>query len=194
MFCKYIFPQLSFFFCVLIGNPVHASAVAIDTRSDSFNVSHYSISLDLNNLSTKALNGSCMLSGVSVINGLDRLSLELYKLNVDSVIQNGKKVVFQYNDSLLTVKLDRQYNAGDSFLIKVWYDGKPVVTSWGGFYFDPSNNYAFNLGISINQIPHNFARVWFPCVDNFIDKAKFSFYIKSKNNNKKKPYFMIDYQ
>ena len=159
-------------------------ATTPDTRSDSFNVTHYTVSLDLSNLSTKSLSGSCAISGVSIINGLDRLSLELYKLNVDSVVQNGKSVQYLYNDSLVTVKLDKPYNAGDSFFVTVWYHGKPVSTSWGGFYFDASNNYAFNLGIGLYTNPHNLGRVWFPCVDNFIDKATFSFFIRSKNTQK----------
>ena len=181
---KYIFPLLSIAYCLFLLIPARTNAGTPDTRSDSFSVSHYSISLDLSKLSTQTISGYCIISGASKINGLNRLSLELYKLNVDSVMQNGKIVSYEYNDSLLTVKLDKQYNVGDSFFVTAWYHGKPVVTSWGGFYFDQTGEYAFNLGIGLYAIPHNFGRVWFPCVDNFIDKATFSFYIKSKNGSK----------
>jgi len=184
MLTKYIFPQLSILFCVLFFSTTNSTAATSDTRSDSFNVTHYSISLDLSNLSTKTLSGSCKISGVSVINGLNRLSLELYKLNVDSVTDNGKDVPYFYNDSLITVKPITPYNTGDSFSVIVWYHGKPFYNSWGGFYFDASNNYAFNLGIGLNTNPHNLGRAWFPCVDDFIDKATFSFFIKSKNTHK----------
>ncbi len=184
MIAKYIFPQLSIAFCAIFFSTFKASAATSDTRSDSFNVTHYSISLDLSNLSTKTISGSCKVSGVSVINGLNRLSLELYKLNVDSVTENGKAVPYIYNDSLLTIKPVVPYNAGDSFSVTAWYHGKPFSNSWGGFYFDASNNYAFNLGIGLNTNPHNLGRVWFPCVDDFIDKATFSFFIKSKNTHK----------
>jgi len=184
MFSKYIFPQLSILFCALLFSALQSSATTPDTRADSFNVTHYTISLDLSNLSTKTLSGSCKISGVSVINGLNRLSLELYKLNVDSVTANGKAVPYIYNDSLLTIKPLIPYNSGDSFSVTAWYHGKPFNNSWGGFYFDASNNYAFNLGIGLNTNPHNLGRVWFPCVDDFIDKATFSFFIKSKNTHK----------
>jgi len=180
MFAKYIFPQLSAilltFSCLKAATP--------DTRSDSFNISHYAITLDLSNLASKTLSGHCELKGISKIDKLDRLSLELYKLNVDSVSQNGKNVSYQYNDSLVTVHLDKLYNTNDSFDVIVYYHGKPVTTTWGGFTFDPSNEYAYNLGIGLYAIPHNFGRVWFPCVDNFIDKATFSFFIKSLNTHK----------
>jgi len=180
MFKKYIFPQLS----ALLFTFSYLHAATPDTRSDSFNISHYSITLDLSNLSSQALSGHCELKGISVIDKLDRLSLELYKLKVDSVTQNGKSIVFQYNDSLLTPHFGKQINTNDSFDIIVYYHGKPVKTSWGGFTFDGTGQFAYNLGIGLYAIPHNFGRVWFPCVDNFIDKATFSFFIKSKNSHK----------
>lgn len=184
MFTKYIFPQLSAFLLTFWIGTCYVNAAAIDSRADSFNITHYAISLDLSNLASKSLSGHCELKGISKIDKLDRLSLELYKLNVDSVLQNGKKVVFQYNDSLLTVHLDNLYNNGDSINASVFYHGKPVTTSWGGFTFDASNQYAYNLGVGLYAIPHNFGRVWFPCVDNFIDKATFSFFIKSAVKHK----------
>jgi hypothetical protein len=184
MFKKYIFPQLSFAFLSFCVFPAFAQAASADTRNDSFNVSHYTIALDLSNLSSKTLMGHCELKGISKIDKLDRLSLELYKLSVDSITQNGKKSVYQYNDSLLTVHLDKTYNSGDSFDITVFYHGKPLQTGWGGFYFEASGQYAFNLGVGLYTNPHNFGRIWFPCVDNFIDKSTFSFFIRSQTSHK----------
>src|ERR1039458_7850431 len=109
---KYIFPLLSIAYCLFLLIPARTNAGTPDTRSDSFSVSHYSISLDLSKLSTQTISGYCIISGASKINGLNRLSLELYKLNVDSVMQNGKIESYKYNDSLLTVKLIKHYNVG----------------------------------------------------------------------------------
>lgn len=184
MLSKYIYPQLSILFWLVFLIPKASFAATPDTRSDSFNVTHYTITLDLSNLSTQSISGSCLVKGVSKINGLNRLSLELHKLIVDSIKQNGTIVPYQYNDSLLTVKPIVAWNAGDTFAIMVWYHGQPEVTSWGGFYFDHSDDYAFNLGIGLYTIPHNLGRVWFPCVDNFTDKATYSFYIQSKSGSK----------
>jgi hypothetical protein len=184
MFNKYIFPQLSGLFLLVFCLPFISKAGEVDSRNDSFYVSHYTISMDLSNLALKTISGNCEIKGVSRIDKLNRLSLELYKLTVDSVFQKGKKITFLYNDSLLNPALDQNYNTGDSFDISIYYHGHPLQTSWGGFYFDPLANYAFNLGVSLYDNPHNFGRIWFPCVDNFIDKALFSFYITTKNIHK----------
>jgi len=184
MLKKYIFPQLSSVLCVLFLGAIGAKAASVDTRSDSFTVSHYAISLDFSNLSSKSLSGQCTLKGASRIDKLDRLSLELYKLNVDSVWENGKKTGFQYNDSLLTPHFASLYNTGDSFTITVFYHGHPVSTSWGGFTFDGNNQYAYNLGIGLYTNPPNLGRAWFPCVDNFIDKATFGFFMKTAKGSK----------
>jgi aminopeptidase N len=184
MFNKYIFPQLSAVFLLLWCIPYSVDAASVDTRNDSFYISHYAISLDLSNLSSKTISGNCKIKGISKTDKLDRLSLELYMLTVDSVIGNGKNIPYFYNDSLLIPHLSKLYNTNDSFEIVVYYHGQPVQTSWGGFYFDASGQYAYNLGVSLYGNPHNFGRIWFPCVDNFIDKATFSFFIKTKDTHK----------
>jgi hypothetical protein len=51
------------------------------------------------------------------------------------------------------------------------YNGVPFHESWGGFHF--SGEYAFNLGVGISTIPHNLGKSWFPCVDNFTDRATY---------------------
>ncbi|MGZ4059899.1 MAG: T9SS type A sorting domain-containing protein, partial [Bacteroidia bacterium] len=45
----------------------------------------------------------------------------------------------------------------------------------GGFYFQ--SGYAYNLGVGFAALPHNYGRVWYPCFDNFVERASYEFNI-----------------
>ncbi|MDD3630727.1 MAG: M1 family aminopeptidase, partial [Bacteroidales bacterium] len=47
-----------------------------------------------------------------------------------------------------------------------------------------SGEYAFNMGIGLENIPHNLARAWFASIDNFTDKATYDYFIKTNINKK----------
>src|SRR5690606_32211758 len=51
-----------------------------------------------------------------------------------------------------------------------------------GFYFQ--GNYAYNLGVGFAADPHNYGRVWHPCFDNFVERAKYEFNIISSGGKK----------
>lgn len=156
---------------------------ADQSRSDTIDVLDYAISLDISNLSSKSIQGNCELTIVSQINGLTEVNLDLLTLDVDSVWVNGSSVNHSHTGELLTVNLPSNANQGDTILVKVFYGGQPVMdaSGWGGFYF--SGNYAFNLGVGFAADPHNYGRVWFPCVDNFVDRATYSFTITTDDSH-----------
>ena len=33
----------------------------------------------------------------------------------------------------------------------------------------------YNLGIGLTTIPPNFGRVWYPCFDNFVERATYTY-------------------
>ena len=65
--------------------------------------------------------------------------------------------------------------------MNIYYHGAPQKdpSGWGGFYF--SGDYAFNMGCGFEDVPHNYGRVWFPCNDNFTDKAKYTTIITTQS-------------
>ena len=73
---------------------------------------------------------------------------------------------------------------GDSASVSVKYRGRPTIStgSFGGFYFE--NDYAYNLGIDLIGDPHNFGRSWFPCFDNFVERATYDINIISSNGRR----------
>ncbi|MCX6353059.1 MAG: hypothetical protein NTX03_14560 [Bacteroidetes bacterium] len=55
-----------------------------DTRKDSFDVIHYAIHLDVSDFTNKSIAGFTDIKAVSLVNNLDNIRLELFKLKVDS--------------------------------------------------------------------------------------------------------------
>ncbi len=51
-----------------------------------------------------------------------------------------------------------------------------------GFYF--TDYFAYNMGVGFEANPHSFGRAWFPCIDNFIDKALYDLYITTSPANR----------
>ncbi len=155
-------------------------AAFVDARNDSFTVTHYGIHLDMSQYVSQTIAAYCDVSISSKIAGLDNIELELYKLKVDSIKSGNKAVAYLYNDSLIYLAQSPARSKGDTFTYRIYYHGAPKQDpgKWGGFYFgDGDGGYGFNLGIGLYSNPHNMGRVWFPCVDNFMDKALFDFYI-----------------
>lgn len=157
---------------------------AIQSFVDSIHVIHYSISIDTINYVAKSIRGNAAIRVMSKVNNLDYVKLSLLKLSVDSVFVNSLPVTFGYNDTTLTIQLPLSINSGDVADVAVYYQGIPVkdASGWGGFYF--SGTYAFNLGVGFAALPHNFGRVWFPCLDVFDDKSTYEFFITTPSTYK----------
>ena len=64
-------------------------------------------------------------------------------------------------------------SASASFTIT--YGGNTFNESWGGIMW--TNGYVCNMGVGFESIPHNLGKCWFPCVDNFTDKATYDVFV-----------------
>ncbi|MDZ4666444.1 MAG: M1 family aminopeptidase [bacterium] len=145
-------------------------------RIDSLDITHYNLSISLRNIDNKQISGKASISGLINFNQTSALTLDLLKLGVDSILIKGKPVNFTNTDSTVSFILDKEYYQADSIQFDIYYKGSPVKDSrWGGFFF--SGNYAFNMGVGMGSNPPNFGRCWFPCNDNFIDRATYEFHI-----------------
>ena len=154
--------------------------------SDSMDVLHYAINLDIIYLSKKSISGYTDLLITSKFNGLGNIKLDLLKMNIDSIFVDNQLIgSWNYNDTLLKFGLSTSLDVGDTILCSVYYHGQPVRdnSNWGGFYFSNDSTFVFNLGVGMVANPHNYGRVWYPCIDDFIDRATYDFNIVVKNGN-----------
>ncbi|MFW6020293.1 MAG: M1 family aminopeptidase, partial [Bacteroidales bacterium] len=153
--------------------------------TDSMDIIHYDINLDLVHLSRENLSGYTEADVLPKTLQQKNLYFDLLGLNVDSVLINGQPKSFQYNDTLLSIPAANIISQGDTISTKIYYHGHPVVeaANWGGFHFLSDSSLAYNLGIAFKANPHNYGKVWFPCADNFTDHATYEFHIRTKGKN-----------
>ena len=151
--------------------------------SDTIDVVHYDLQLDLTSISAQQIRGQATLRLTTPMNNIGQIPLHLLQLNVDSVLySDGNHLSFTHTDGLLRITSPVPFSSGDTLSIQVYYQGTPFHEGWGGFHFN--NPYAFNLGVGFQSIPHNLGKSWFPCVDDFIDRAFYDYRIRVSNENR----------
>lgn len=155
-----------------------------DLRSDTLHVYHYDIHLDFSNFSSKKLNGWTRVYFSPISQSVNSVTLDLLGPDVDSVkASNGQLLPFGAGDKDFTVSLPAALGANDSSYFDVYYHGTPVTDSqFGGFYY--SATYAYNVGVSLSDIPHNYGKTWFPCQDNFVNRSTYDMYITTTGLNR----------
>ena len=151
---------------------------------DTIHVSHYDISIDTIDYSVQSIRGNTLVSVHSKMNNVNKITLRLLHLTIDSIISGTQNLAYSYDDTLINITPSGILNIGDSEIVHVYYHGIPQMdpSGWGGFYFN--GTFAFTLGVGFNATPHNFGRVWFPCVDEFTDRATYTFHILTPDTYK----------
>lgn len=152
--------------------------------SDTIHVVHYSIHIDTLNFATQNIKAKTEVTVTPVINGVNNISLSLLQLLIDSIVYPGGNLSYTYNDTVIRITPPATMNTGDTLMFTVHYRGQPKqdASGWGGFYF--STGFAFNLGVGFAADPHNFGRVWYPCIDEFTDRSTYDFYITTSSAHK----------
>ncbi|MGQ9847443.1 MAG: M1 family aminopeptidase [Bacteroidales bacterium] len=151
------------------------------SHSDSIDVVHYDIHLEITDFVNQTISGYVELTVVSKINNLNQVNLDLLEMIIDSITVNDIKIpAFTYDGRTVQIPLPSIVNTNDTIRIAIFYFGHPQedpgLNHWGGFKW--TSNSAFNLGVGFETIPHVFGRCWIPCNDDFGDRATFDFYIK----------------
>jgi len=144
-------------------------------HSDTISVNNYTINLEITDFTNKIISGNTVLNIMSKVDNLEIICLDLLALEIDSILITGQNNPdFTYNDTLIRIMPEQSFNQNDNFEVTVYYHGSPVIdpSTWGGFYF--SGERAYNLGVGFEDVPHNYGRVWFPCIDDFIDRATYN--------------------
>jgi len=146
-------------------------------RSDTFNVVHYNISIDVTDYSGASIKASTTVSYIPKMENLTFIRFDLMQMVVDSVV--GENISsFDYANDFLDIEFVSAPDMGDTLNVIVYYRGEPYQDpTWGGFYFE--SQYIYNLGIGLTTIPPNFGRVWYPCFDSFVERATYEYHVKS---------------
>ena len=148
----------------------HRVSFEKSSLSDSLDVQSYHIFIDSILWDSDELYARTDISIQSKVNDLSIIPLELMNLIVDEVKVGGVQTDnFEQIGKRLVISLDDVLMAEDLAELSISYHGTPFHESWGGFYID--NQYAYNLGVGFDIEPHNLGKSWFPCIDDFHDRA-----------------------
>ncbi len=161
-----------------------AGSVGSITRSDSLDLLHTRIHLDLTQTGAGIIRARAVLRFVPKVEGITVLPLDLLQLTVDSVKLQGQALSFGHVQELLTVDLGQAVGPSDTLEVEVSYHGDPVTdpSGFGGFYTQPG--YQYDLGVAFDAIPHSFGRSWFPCFDNFVERCSFEYFVHTTGDRK----------
>ena len=154
----------------------HRQSFTPSLISDTLDALAYEIHLTNVNTTAKTIEAWTLVTLESKIDDLNQITLELMDLTVDQVfVENFAITGFSHVDPWLYIPLNSPINTGDQVMVKVVYHGEPFHEDWGGFHW--SGTYAFNLGVGFESDPHNLGKAWFPCIDDFHDRAFYDVFV-----------------
>ncbi len=143
-----------------------------NSRCDTVDILDTQIYLDFTNFASNNLRGHADILVSPLMTSIPQLHFDLEGLTVDSVFVNSNSATFNHSGPDLFIDLPN-LASWVNFTVRVYYHGSPIHdTSWGGFYY--SSGYAYNMGVGMNALPHNYGRVWFPCFDNFRERCTYT--------------------
>lgn len=169
-------------FTILIAILTLMGCANAQTSGENFNVTHYEIHLWDFNFTSHTLQGEAFIDLYATA-PTNTFVLELQTLTVTDVAADIYEVTsFNQEGNFLTIVIDETVGAGETLTLDVRYGGNTFNESWGGVHW--WGDYVYNLGVGFESIPHNLGKTWFPCVDNFTDKATYSLAITVTNDKK----------
>lgn len=150
------------------------------TPGENINVTHYEIHLNNIDFNNHTLQAQTIVT-LTAVNPTNTIALELKSLTVSEVTATGANVSsFAQNGDVLTINLASPLSPNALASFTITYGGNTFNESWGGIMWSgnaTSGNYVCNMGVGFESIPHNLGKCWFPCVDNFTDKATYDVYV-----------------
>ncbi len=101
----------------------------------TIDVTYYGLDLEVTS-SPQYLTGKVTINASVNASSISTSFLDLRNaLTVDSVWLNGAATTFTHTSHKLNIDLDRTYNQGESFSVKVFYQGVPGSSGFGSFEF-----------------------------------------------------------
>lgn len=153
------------------------------TPGEGIDVEHYGIRINELNFGERTLQGETTVHFTTTAN-TQQVVLELKSLVVTSVTATDATVAgFSQDGDKLIINLASPLAVGASAALDIVYGGSTFSETWGGVEWWGSE-YVYNLGVGFESQPHNLGKTWFPCVDNFTDKATYSVFVTATNDKK----------
>ena len=165
------------------------SSLFAQTAGENIDVTHYEIHLSDFDFTNQTLMGEAYVT-VTFTAATDTFVLELKSLNATSVTCDGYSLNhFTQEGDRLVIVLDLPVLAGSTMTFHISYGGSTFSEQWGGVeWWRPNYNSipdrVYNLGVGFESQPHNLGKTWFPCVDNFTDKATYDVFVTTTNDKK----------
>ncbi|HEX2618030.1 MAG TPA: M1 family metallopeptidase, partial [Flavobacteriales bacterium] len=158
-------------------DPLPAPTVGAITRSDSIDILHTTLELDLRQTTSGVIAAKADLTFTPKVANITVLPLDLLVLTVDSVLMDGAHLSYTQASEELHIELGAAYGPDDTLTTSIYYHGDPVTdpSGFGGFY--TLNSYQYDLGVAFDAVPHSFGRSWFPCFDNFAERCTFDYLV-----------------
>ena len=154
-----------------------AYSMALDMQSQA-DVTHCFLILRIDP-AAKTLDGSNTLTVTSMVDGLNSFTVDLRSnMNVIRVKVNDVLAVYTRDTHKINITLDRAYNTGETFDVKVRYSGTPQVRDFGSFQWSTHNgHHAFASASS----PWN-AHTWWPCVESVKNRFTMDMWLTVPND------------
>lgn len=168
---KKLSQSLQIFFSLILVLAVLQSRSST-SPGDTIHAISYKIEIQEIDMNEETITANTTVSLTPLVDNLSVFQLQLMALTVDSVFVDQVKITgYTHSDEVLNIPLIAPVSVGDTSNVQVYYHGEPFHEEWGGFHY--SGDYAFNLGVGISWIPHNLGKTWFPCIDDFTDRATY---------------------
>ena len=159
------------------------SSLIAQNAGEGIDVTHYEIHVWDFDFANRTLQGETFIDFTTTAS-INAVVLELKTLTVTDVASDFYGVEsFSQEGDFLTVTFDEPIAVGESVTLDVRYGGSTFSETWGGVEWWGSD-YVYNLGVGFESQPHNLGKTWFPCVDNFTDKATYDVFITTTNDKK----------
>ena len=172
--------RLSLFLTLLLTLPM--AALKAQTAGENIDVTHYAINLWGIDFTNQTLQGEAFID-FSTTASTSTIVLELKSLTVTDVYCDYCIVdSFSQEGDFLTIVLDETIGANELVMLDIRYGGSTFSETWGGVEW--WGDYVYNLGVGFDSQPHNLGKTWFPCVDNFTDKATYDVRVNVSNDKK----------
>lgn len=157
------------------------SAIAQSAEADSIDVLHYDLTLDMGRMVSRQMCATAEITFV-LTRSCNEVAFDIICDTLRGVAIDGQAVAdYDYSQSAALVRIPLVGGqAGDTHTVAIGYTSRGSVENygWGGLHMD--NNIYYTLGVAFQVYPHNFGRSWFPCRDNFYDKATYRLTVTSK--------------
>lgn len=88
--------------------------------------------------------------------------------------------IYERSEARLTVLIPNSTPGTYDLKMHYYTNGYVESYGWGGLHI--KQGMVYNLGVAFSDYPHNYGRAWFPCRDNFYDKATYTINITSPDN------------